>query len=99
MSWYYYLEGKISFPFKARCLASKVVSPLKKGEPVELVHPHGSGRCLRARHARPRPMAGPEGGRPSISTDGIRSGRINRRGYRRLALFGGAGLLPLIYAP
>ena len=41
-------------------------------------------------------MAGPEGGRSSISTDGIRSGRINRRGYRRLALLGGAGLLPLI---
>jgi len=37
MSWYYYLEGKISFPFKARCLAAKVVSPLKKGETVEVV--------------------------------------------------------------
>src|ERR1019366_2224878 len=41
---------------------------------------------------------GPEGGRPSISTDGIRSGRINRRRYRRLALLGGAGLLPLTCA-
>ena len=37
MSWYYYLEGKISFPFNARCLAAKVVSPLKKGETVEVV--------------------------------------------------------------
>ena len=33
MSWYYYLESKISFPFQAKCLATKVVSPLRKGEP------------------------------------------------------------------
>jgi hypothetical protein len=32
LSWYYYLENKISFPFEAKCLAAKVVSPLKKGE-------------------------------------------------------------------
>ena len=35
MSWYYYLEDKISFPFQARCLAAKAVSPLRKGETVE----------------------------------------------------------------
>ena len=37
MSWYYYLESKISFPFQAKCLAAKVVSPLRKGETVEVV--------------------------------------------------------------
>src|SRR6516165_2203587 len=37
MSWYYYLEDKISFPFQARCLAAKAVSPLRKGETVEVV--------------------------------------------------------------
>ena len=36
MSWYYYLEDKIRFPFQARCVASKVVSPLRKGESVEV---------------------------------------------------------------
>lgn len=36
MGWYYYLEDKIRFPFQAKCIASKVVSPLKKGEPVEV---------------------------------------------------------------
>jgi hypothetical protein len=35
MSWYYYLEGKISSPFRARCLAANAVSPLRKGEAVE----------------------------------------------------------------
>jgi hypothetical protein len=34
MSWYYYLENKMRFPFRARCIASKVVSPLRKGQAV-----------------------------------------------------------------
>lgn len=33
---YYYLENKIKFPFSARCVASKVVSPLHKGETVDV---------------------------------------------------------------
>ena len=37
LSWYYYLENKIRFPFQAKCLATKVVSPLRKGETVEVV--------------------------------------------------------------
>jgi hypothetical protein len=35
MGWYYYLENKIRFPFQAKCIASKPVSPLKKGEIIE----------------------------------------------------------------
>jgi Calcium binding len=33
MSWHYYLEGKISFRFRARCMAANAVSPLQKGKP------------------------------------------------------------------
>ena len=36
MGWYYYLEDKIHFPFQATCIASKVTSPLQKGESVEV---------------------------------------------------------------
>ncbi len=36
MGWYYYLENKIRFPFQAKCIASKVVSPLRKGEIAEV---------------------------------------------------------------
>lgn len=36
LGWYYYLENQIKFPFTARCIASKVVSPLRKGETVEV---------------------------------------------------------------
>ena len=35
LGWYYYLEGKIRFPFPAKCIIAKVVSPLVKGETVE----------------------------------------------------------------
>jgi hypothetical protein len=36
MSWYYYLENKIHFPFQAKCIAAKAVSPLRKGETVKV---------------------------------------------------------------
>ena len=36
MGWYYYLEDKIRFPFQAKCVVAKVVSPLLKGETVEV---------------------------------------------------------------
>jgi hypothetical protein len=37
MGWYYYLEDKIHFPFQAKCITAKVVSPLRKGETVEVL--------------------------------------------------------------
>ncbi len=36
LSWYYYLENKIHFPFRAKCLVTKVISPLSKEETVEV---------------------------------------------------------------
>lgn len=37
MGWYYYLEGRIQFPFQARCIVAKAVSPLRKNETVEVL--------------------------------------------------------------
>lgn len=45
LSWYYYLESKIRFPFQAKCLAARVVSPLRKGETVEVVRMAGDDAC------------------------------------------------------
>jgi hypothetical protein len=45
MSWYYYLEGKINFPFQARCVAAKDVSPLRKGETTEVVRMAAEDVC------------------------------------------------------
>jgi hypothetical protein len=36
MSWYYYLEDKLQFPFHAQCVASVPTSPLRKGDMVEI---------------------------------------------------------------
>src|SRR5438445_11472247 len=36
MGWYYYLEDKIRFPFQAKFIVAKAVSPLLKGEAVEV---------------------------------------------------------------
>jgi Calcium binding len=36
MRWHYYLDDRIRFPFQAKCIAPKVVSPLRKGETVEV---------------------------------------------------------------
>lgn len=30
--WYCHLEDKLEFPFRARCIAQRSISPLKKGE-------------------------------------------------------------------
>jgi hypothetical protein len=45
MSWYYYLEGKIRFPFQAKCIAADIVSPLRKGETVEVVRMAPENNC------------------------------------------------------
>ena len=47
MGWYYYLEGKLRFPFQAKCVASKMVSPLRKGETVEVRRMAPEDACSR----------------------------------------------------
>jgi len=36
LGWYYYLDEKLQFPFTAKCIAARLVSPLVKGEHVEI---------------------------------------------------------------
>lgn len=36
MGWSCYLENNIRFPFRAKCIAAKTTSPLRKGETVEV---------------------------------------------------------------
>jgi hypothetical protein len=37
VAWYSYLEDKLSFPFRAECIAVLASSPLRRGEMVEVV--------------------------------------------------------------
>ena len=47
LSWYYYLEGKLQFPFRAKCAVVRKVSPLKKGEEVEVTSMAPEDDCMR----------------------------------------------------
>jgi hypothetical protein len=46
LSWYYYLEERMTFPFKARCIASRKTSPLKVGEVVEVLEMADEDDCM-----------------------------------------------------
>ena len=37
MGWYYYLEERLKFPFKARCKSKREISPLRVGEDVDVM--------------------------------------------------------------
>ncbi|HLZ59376.1 MAG TPA: calcium-binding protein [Ktedonosporobacter sp.] len=37
LGWYNYLDDNLQFPFKARCIASRKISPLEPGEEVKVV--------------------------------------------------------------
>ena len=37
IGWYYYLEGKLDFPFLARSAIRRSTSPLKVGDEVEVI--------------------------------------------------------------
>lgn len=37
LGWYYYLEDKMTFPFRAKCIVHRTISPLEVGEMVQVV--------------------------------------------------------------
>lgn len=45
LGWYYWLEGQLQFPFPARCIAERRISPLRKGEVVEVTGMAGEDDC------------------------------------------------------
>lgn len=47
LGWYYYLEGKIKFPFTATCIAERETSPLEKGAEVEVIAQAKEDECMR----------------------------------------------------
>jgi hypothetical protein len=44
MGWYYYLDGKMKFPFKARCRLARPISVLRTKEGVEVAEQRTSRR-------------------------------------------------------
>jgi hypothetical protein len=47
MGWYYYLDNKLHFPFRAKCTAATTTSPLRKEETVEVRRMASEDVCTR----------------------------------------------------
>jgi hypothetical protein len=45
MGWYYYLEEKLHFSFTATCVAERTISPLRKGDEVEILRMAPEEEC------------------------------------------------------
>lgn len=45
MGWYYYLEERLKFPFKARCTSKREISPLRVGEEVDVMGMASEQEC------------------------------------------------------
>jgi len=64
MGWYCYLEEKLHFPFPAKCIAERTISPLRKGDEVEVLNMAPEKECqhemfVEIRWERRRPLAIP----------------------------------------
>lgn len=45
MGWYYYLDDKMSFPFRAKCIAERATSVLRKGDEIEVIGMAPESEC------------------------------------------------------
>ena len=54
MGWYYYLDDNIHFPFEARCIVERRISPLKVGEEVPVLGMIPEYDCLHEMFAEVR---------------------------------------------
>ena len=45
MGWYYYLEEKLHFPFRAKCLAPRATSPLRSGQEMDVIDLASAEEC------------------------------------------------------
>ncbi len=54
MGWYCHAENEMQFPFRARCQVADEVSPLRKGEEVEVIGLPSSQSCLSELRVRVR---------------------------------------------
>jgi hypothetical protein len=45
MGWYYYLDDMLRFPFLARCIKKRTISPLQEGDEVEVLGMAPENEC------------------------------------------------------
>jgi hypothetical protein len=63
LGWYYYLEDRCTFPFRAVCASKRAISPLQEGETVEVLGMGPEEECKGEMFVevrwKPRPLAVP----------------------------------------
>ena len=47
MGWFYYLDDKLEFPFKVRCIAKRAISPLSIGDEIDIIGMAPEDECLK----------------------------------------------------
>jgi hypothetical protein len=77
MSWYCYLEEKFAFPFKAKCVAVRGISPLRKGGNVEVPGMAPEDDCMKEMFV-PVGFAGRKLGVPLIQLDPVKPDNATR---------------------
>jgi hypothetical protein len=54
MGWYYYLEDRLRFPFQARRISKRTISPLRRGEEVSVLRMAPEEECMHEMFVRVR---------------------------------------------
>ena len=47
MGWYYYLQDNLQFPFPAKCISARPISPLRVDDQVSVIDMPPDGECMR----------------------------------------------------
>ena len=77
IGWHCHLEDKLGFPFKAKCVAAREISPLKKGEEVEVLGMASGDDCMHEMFVLIR-FAGRTLGVPLVQLDPVKPDKATR---------------------
>ena len=77
IGWHCYLDDKLRFPFNAKCIAAREISPLKKGEEVEVLGMAPADDCMREMFVLVG-FAGRRLGVPFVQLDPVKPDRATR---------------------
>jgi len=77
IGWHCHLDDKLRFPFKAKCIAAREISPLKKGEEVEVLGMAPGDDCMREMFVLVH-FAGRKLGVPLVQLDPLKPDKATR---------------------
>lgn len=77
IGWHCYLDDKLRFPFKAKCVTVRGISPLKKGEEVEVLGMAPGDDCMKEMFVLVG-VAGRRLGVPLVQLDPVKPDKATR---------------------